>query len=132
MSLRTHLIYLAAAFFVSYGLSFSIAPNMMSVLVTGMALQDGAAAIDFRATYGGMTTAVGVAIFYLHRVGLTRAGVGLFAVVLASMAVTRTVGFVVEGEVSGLMLTYLVLEVAGVALALFSLWERPSTAAEQR
>jgi hypothetical protein len=59
MDLQRFVIFLAAIFFVLYGIAFSILPAEMSVLVTGSKPQGPSALVDFRATYGGMTVAVG-------------------------------------------------------------------------
>ena len=65
--LAIFVVYLATGFFVLYGLAFSLLPQFMLDLVTQGALAGPSAAIDFRATYGGMTLAVGFLIWYLHR-----------------------------------------------------------------
>ena len=121
MKLYTLVIYLAALFFLLYGLAFSIAPNAMSELVTGSTLTGVSALVDFRATYGGMTIAVGTTILYLYRTDQIRLSLYFVIVVLMAMATTRTIGFVIDGATNSLMYVYLTLELAGSLLAWFAL-----------
>ena len=73
-----------------------------------------------RATYGGMSIAFGLTILLL---GLRAATVSLalliIAIVLLAMAATRLLGMALDGSPNGIMLLYLVLEIAGAGLALF-------------
>ena len=121
MKLDTFVIYLAAGFFIAYGIVFMLAPVAMSGLVTGSAPEGVSALVDFRATYGGMTLAVGLAILYLHRATYTRASLVLVAMLLSCMALGRVIGLVVDGSGNVLMYVYLVLEIAGSALALLAM-----------
>ncbi|MFD2166343.1 DUF4345 family protein [Thalassotalea euphylliae] len=121
MNLGKFVIYLAGSFFLLYGLAFSIMPDTMSLLVTGSTPPEGSASIDFRATYGGLQLALGLAIFYLNGIGQTNASLFIVALVLISMAFTRTLGFFVESSGNLYMYLFLTLEVLGSALALFAL-----------
>ena len=121
MKLDTFVIYLAAGFFIAYGIVFMLAPVAMSGLVTGSAPEGVSAMVDFRATYGGMTLAVGLAILYLHRATHTRASLVLVAMLLSCMALGRVIGLIVDGSGNVLMYVYLVLEIAGSALALLAM-----------
>ena len=113
-------VWVAGLFFVLYGLAFTLAPYDMAAWVTGDAPGTPSAAIDMRATYGGMSVAVGLTILLL---GLRAATVSLAllitAIVLLAMAATRLLGIALDGSPNGLMLLYLVLEVVGAAVALF-------------
>ena len=73
MNLERFIVVLAAGFFLLYGLAFSIAPAAVALFVTSSAPTGASALVDFRATYGGMTLAVGVAIFFLYAIGQVRA-----------------------------------------------------------
>ena len=117
MTFERFVIYLAAGFFLLYGLAFTLAPVAMSTLVTGSAPAGVSAMVDFRATYGGMTIAVGLALFYLHAIKQNRACLVIVMIVLLSMAASRTLGLIVDGSGNVFMYLYLVLEVLGSALA---------------
>jgi len=121
MHIQRVILFLAAAFFVVYGIAFSLFPADMALLVTGSEPATVSGAIDFRATYGGMTVAVGVALLYLDSIRQYRAGLAMVIIVLMAMALTRTIGLFAEGAGNVLMYVYLVLELLGSALALFAL-----------
>jgi uncharacterized protein YjeT (DUF2065 family) len=117
MKLHALVIWLAGLFFVLYGIAFAVAPNAMSQLVTGAAVTGVSALVDFRATYGGMIIAVGIAILYLHRIRQVRLSLGFIILVLMLMATTRAIGFAIEGKANTLMYVFFVLELAGSLLA---------------
>ncbi|MBT9312669.1 DUF4345 domain-containing protein [Leptothoe kymatousa] len=121
MNLSKFVVYLAAIVFILYGLAFTINPNGMSMLVTGTELTNTSDLVDFRATYGGMTIAIGVIILYLHAINQIRPSLIAVTVVLLSMAGARTIGFIVDGAPNYLMYAYLVLELGGGLLALLAL-----------
>ena len=70
MQLSKLVVYFASGFFLLYGIAFSMFPNLMAGLITGGAIHGTSALVDFRATYGGMTIAVGLTILYLYRLKL--------------------------------------------------------------
>jgi uncharacterized protein YjeT (DUF2065 family) len=117
MKLHALVIWLTGLFFVLYGIAFAVAPNAMSQLVTGAAVTGVSALVDFRATYGGMIIAVGIAILYLHRIRQVRLSLGFIILVLMLMATTRAIGFAIEGKANTLMYVFFVLELAGSLLA---------------
>ena len=117
MSLQTLVIVLSAGFFACYGLAFSLSPAAMSLLVTGAEPTGASALVDFRATYGGMSLAVGITVYYLHAIRQSHAALVVTIMVLMCMAATRTVGLMVEGSGNVLMYVYLALELLGSALA---------------
>ncbi len=121
MNFQKFVIYLAAGFFLLYGLAFSIAPTAMALLITGAELQGTSAIVDFRATYGGMTIAVGLIMLYLSKIGHTQASLIAIILVLMGMALTRTLGFIVDGRTNLLMYVYLGLELVGSVLAWLAL-----------
>ena len=120
MTLQAFVAYLAAAFFVFYGLAFVIAPNAMAALITGNVIDTPSGLIDFRATYGGMAVAVGLLIYFLYRKQQVVGAMNATAIVLFCMAAARTLGFVLDGSPNVLMILFLVLEIAGGLLALFA------------
>ena len=113
--------FVAIAFFLLYGVAFSLFPEDMSLLVTGSKPEGVSALIDFRATYGGMTIAVGAALAYLYAIGQVRACLVTIALVLFSMAATRSVGLLVHGSGNAMMYVYPVLEILGGVLALLAM-----------
>ena len=121
MKLQTFVVYLAACFFIFYGLAFSVTPNVMSELVTGSGLDNISALVDFRATYGGMTVSVGFIILCLYKIGQVRSILLAVVVVLLSMATTRSLGFFLDGTTNVLMYVYLLLELLGGGLAWFAM-----------
>ena len=121
MNFQTFVIYLAAGFFLLYGIAFTIDPGEMARLVTGGGPDGVSALVDFRATYGGMTVAVGAMLFYLHAIDQIRPSLVIVVMVLSCMAITRSIGLYADGEGNFLMYTYLVLEVVGSGLALLAL-----------
>ena len=118
MRLHTFVIYFAAAFFIFYGLAFSLFPADMGLLVTEVAPQNISAMVDFRATYGGMTIAIGIAFIYLHAIKQFHASLAIISFVLILMAVTRAMGLVLDGQGNSIMYVYLVLEVLGSGVAI--------------
>ncbi|MEP4485578.1 DUF4345 domain-containing protein [Marinobacter alexandrii] len=126
MYIQSLVIYVAATFFLLYGLAFTISPEGMAVLVTQSKPVGTSALIDFRATYGGMTVAVGLALIYLHRINQTRPGLIIVILILMGMAVARTAGFLMDGAGNSIMYVYWGLEIAGSALALYALQKEPS------
>ena len=93
----------------------------MSQLVTGSKPHGASALVDFRATYGGMTAAVGAAIFYLYSINQYRACLVLAVPILMGMAFTRTIGLFTEGGGNTFMYLYLALELLGSALAFYAM-----------
>lgn len=93
----------------------------MSILVTGTELIGISGRVDFRATYGGMTIAIGVIILYLYSISQIRPSLITVTILLLSMAVARTIGFIVDGTTNYLMYVYFALEIGGSLLALFAL-----------
>ena len=121
MNLQSFVIYFAAAFFFLYGLAFTFYPQGMAYLVTESEPRGISAIVDFRATYGGMTAAVGATLFYLHSIHQVRPSLVIIIFVLIGMAIARTFGLLIDGEGNFIMYVYLLLELAGSALAWFAL-----------
>ena len=122
MNLPSIVILMAAAFFLLYGLAFTIFPGGMSLLVTGSEPESTSALVDFRAAYGGMTLAVGAALVYLQVNRQFGSGLVIVILVLLGMAIARILGLLLDGAGNFLMYLYLALELAGSALAFFALW----------
>jgi len=117
------LVLATSAFFLLYGLAFTILPEQFSMLVTQSVPQSPSGLIDFRATYGGMTMAVGALLALTTQTpAMLRLGLRSVAIILLLMAAGRTVGLVLDGAANSLMYIYLAAELitAGVAIYLLS------------
>ncbi|MCR9094606.1 MAG: DUF4345 domain-containing protein [bacterium] len=115
------LVWLNAGLFFFYGLLFVVAPEVVATAITEGAPQTSAAKIDFRATYGGMTVAVGLLLAALARdPALHRVGLRGVLVLMLCMAGGRTIGIVTEGGPNVWMWLFLAGELA-VAAAAFAI-----------
>ncbi len=117
MSKGKLLSYVGSAFFVVYGISFSVIPHELAEFVTGATPGSPSAAIDLRATYGGMSVAVGVIIYLLaNNTETVRIAVVSLLLLMLCMASTRVLGILLDGDPNSMMYVYLGLEVftAGV------------------
>ena len=113
-------VYATGAFFVIYGAAFALFPVEMSVLVTDGSPTTPSGIIDLRATYGGMSIAVGITVLMLGAdAELVALGLLVVAIVLAAMAGARTLGIVLDGTPNPVMYLYLVAEVMGSGFALY-------------
>jgi hypothetical protein len=116
------LLLLGSGIFALYGLLFSIAPVELARLVTGDAPSSPSALIDMRATYGGMSIAVGMILMLLALKEETiRIGVVSLLLVMVCMAATRIVGIAVDGDANIAMYFYLGLEIVAAVLCSIAL-----------
>jgi hypothetical protein len=116
------LLLLGSGIFALYGLLFSIAPVELARLVTGDAPSSPSALIDVRATYGGMSIAVGMILMLLALKEETiRIGVVSLLLVMVCMAATRIVGIAVDGDANIAMYFYLGLEIVAAVLCSIAL-----------
>ena len=119
MKIEKILIWLTAAFFLVYGLLFTLFPGELSNFVTGSVPGTTSGLIDMRSTYGGMSIAVGVLMFLLGANERTiKLGLLSVFVVLAGMAISRIVGIIVDGSPNKLMTIYLVAEIVTATIAI--------------
>lgn len=111
-------VWLNAALFIVFGLAFTVAPAYFAALFVDAVPASASAAIDMRATYGGLCTGIGLWLAYSARVA---PGVGLVGVVLLSVPVVfaRALGFATEGAPNAFMWTFLSLECLFLAAALW-------------
>lgn len=122
MSLSVAIVRITAAVFVLYGVGFLFAPDVLSVAVMGTAPATPSSLIDMRATYGGMSLAVGVLLFVLAaRPESVDRGLMGVALLLSGMAGGRAYGMVVAGSADGMMSIYLGFEVTVTLIALYAL-----------
>ncbi|WP_195758360.1 DUF4345 domain-containing protein [Kangiella sp. HZ709] len=121
MKLAKTIIWINALIFVVYGIIFLLIPVESSNWVIDTSPSTTSGLIDMRATYGGLTIAVGI-IFYLLASQEATLRLGLISVIVAlvSMAVTRFIGIIVDGNPNPTMLIYLVLEIVFAVVGLFA------------
>ena len=113
------LVWATALFFLAYGLAFALAPLGMIVFVTGDYPEATSGVIDVRATYGGMSVAVGIAMMVMgSRRATLRHGLSIVALVLLSMAAGRILGIVLDGSANVIMYLFLIAELLAGGLAL--------------
>jgi hypothetical protein len=114
------LVLLTGWFFVLYGFAFALAPIEMSHMVTGGVTDTLSGVIDVRATYGGMSIAVGVVLLLLAKQSSTLSlSLLATAVVLLAMAAGRLLGMVLDGEPNSIMYVYLGAELLVGTAAIF-------------
>lgn len=119
------LLRLVAAVFFAFGIAFMALPATLFPLTTETSLPSGPATIDVRATYGGLSLAVGILLSLLvGKPALIRLGLLAVAVLLLCMASGRLLGIFLDGDANVTMYLYLVLEVVTAAVALVFL-KRP-------
>ncbi|MRX28157.1 DUF4345 domain-containing protein [Kangiella sp. HZ709] len=121
LKLAKTIIWINALIFVVYGIIFLLIPVESSNWVIDTSPSTTSGLIDMRATYGGLTIAVGI-IFYLLASQEATLRLGLISVIVAlvSMAVTRFIGIIVDGNPNPTMLIYLVLEIVFAVVGLFA------------
>ena len=113
------LINVTGIVFLVYGLLFAVFPSHLLSFVVESAVTSTSAIIDIRATYGGMSVAVGVILLMLaknnshHKVGLQAV-----LILMACMVICRSVGLYFDGNGNTIMYVYLVLEIVVAILAL--------------
>ena len=120
MNTSNFLVCATGFFFVLYGVAFTFFPVEMSSLVTGASPSTSSGIIDLRATYGGMSIAMGVTILMLGvDSDLVSLGLLVTAVVLLAMAGARTLGIILDGTPNPIMYIYLAAELSFAGLALY-------------
>ena len=120
MTMAKLLVYATGLFFILYGAAFTLLPVHMASLITGAVPGTPSGLIDLRATYGGMSIAIGATLFLLgSRSELISLGLLATAVVLLAMAGTRLLGIMIDGTPNGVMYLYLAAELVFGGLALY-------------
>jgi hypothetical protein len=85
--------------FVVFGLGFMFVPETLATIITGAAPATPSGMTDMRATYGGM--ALGLAFIFglcARSEASVRLGTQGVLAVMASLAVARVIGIIVDGE----------------------------------
>jgi len=116
------LIVVTALIFLVYGALFVLFPIKLLDLVASGAVTSASGVIDMRATYGGMSVAVGFILLLLAKSAET-IKVGLISIFLlmVCMATGRVVGICVDQNANFMMYVYLLLEVIIAVLSAFLL-----------
>ena len=111
-------VWLNAVLFVIFGLAFIFAPAYFAALFTDARPASVSAAVDMRATYGGLACGIGLWLGYCARYA---PAVGLIGTILLTVPVVfaRTLGFAVDGSPNGFIWAFLLLETAFLAVALW-------------
>ncbi len=116
------LVYATGLFFLLYGAAFTLLPEQLSLLVTDASPGSSSAMIDVRATYGGMSVAVGIILFVLgSKAELISVGLLSTALILLAMATGRLLGMLIDGSPNTIMYIYLIAELAFGCLAVYLL-----------
>lgn len=104
MTIQAVIVRITAAVFTLYGIGFVVAPELLSQFVTGAIPASASGLIDMRATYGGMSVAIGVLLFVLSsgRGGIEYGLLGVIILMLC-MASGRIYGIAVDGSANLLM-----------------------------
>jgi len=112
------LVWATGLFFVLYGAAFIAFPMEMATLITDDSPSTPSGLIDFRATYGGMSIAVGVTILILAaRAESIQLSLLVTGIVLFGMAIGRGLGIVLDGSPNIIMVIYLGAELVFGGLA---------------
>jgi len=119
MQLGRTLLWVNAGLFIAFGVGFALAPAYFAGLFTGDVPSTTSAAIDMRATYGGL--GIGVGIWLLLSQGQTRLGLQGLCAVLGAIAFGRALGLGIDGSANGFMLAFLASEIGMLLLAFYAM-----------
>lgn len=118
MTLAQWIIRLNALFFSLYGLLFFFVPETLLFWVTGSAANTTSAMIDTRATYGGMSLAIGLLLFYFSmKVVYEKLGLVLVILIMGNMAFGRSLGILLDGNPNPVMWLFLVGELVTLIIS---------------
>ncbi len=97
-----------------------MAPGPLALLVMDVVPATGSAMTDMRATYGGMSLAVGVMLLLLAQSDV-RLGLVSVLLLMVCMAAGRSYGLYVDAHANTVMYVYLLLEAVAAMLAVMLL-----------
>ena len=119
MSMEMIVVRLNALVFLLYGIGFLVLPEALSRFVADTGPQTVSGIVDMRATYGGMSVAVGVLLLVLaFRPETVRTGLLGVLLLMLCMAGGRILGMLLDGAGNPMMWIYLALELVMAAVAL--------------
>lgn len=111
MTFAQWIIRLNAIFFGLYGLLFFFLPETLLYWVTGSGANTSSAMIDTRATYGGMSLAIGLLLFYFSmKLVYEKLGLVFVILIMGNMAFGRSLGIILDGDPNPVMWLFLVGE----------------------
>ena len=121
------LLWVLAVLFLVVGVAYVAAPETFTEMTAGVAPDRASALTEIRAVSGGVAVALG-AFFALsaRRPDWVAPGLVLGALVAWCLAVSRLIGFVVDGGVTGTQVSLAVTEVIFLVLCLLALRGRQS------
>jgi hypothetical protein len=118
MTLAQWIIRLNALFFSLYGLLFFFVPETLLFWVTGSAANTTSAMIDTRATYGGMSLAIGLLLFYFSmKLVYEKLGLVFVILIMGNMAFGRSLGILLDGNPNPVMWLFLVGELVTLIIS---------------
>lgn len=127
MTLSQWIIRLNAVFFFLYGLAFIFIPESMLYWVTGSSLNTPSAIIDTRATYGGMSLAIGLLLHYFSIKDVyQKLGLIFVILIMGNMALGRGLGMLIDGEANAIIWLYLIGELTTLCLSAWLLKKQPA------
>lgn len=126
MTFSIIILWLNVVAFGLYGIAFIFKPTAMSQACTGTAPNTASAVTDMRATYGGFMLSVGLWIAWVActqagNPALIQAALILVLLVMVCMAVTRSLGMLVDGRSNTYIKIALLAEIIAAALAIAAL-----------
>ncbi|QBY05435.1 DUF4345 domain-containing protein [Thalassotalea sp. HSM 43] len=118
MALDKAFVMVMALAFLLFAVAFILAPEYALTLTTGQTLTSATAIVDLRATYGGLSLAIAILLFWLlaKQQLLPIALIAVLTLMLA-MAATRLIGLLLMPDAAIIMYVYFILEVAAVLTA---------------
>ncbi len=121
------LLWVLAVAFVVVGLAFVFAPGTFAEMSTGESPRLPSAVTDMRAVSGGVALGLGLFLgLCASRDDWAAPGLMLGAVVLVCMPVSRIIGFIVDGGVTGTQVALAVFEAVAMVLCVLALRARPA------
>jgi hypothetical protein len=122
MTIQAAIVRITAAVFTCYGIGFVVAPELLSQWVTGAIPASASGLIDMRATYGGMSVAVGILLFVLSsKQGNIENGLLGVIILMLCMAGGRIYGIAVDGSANIVMYIYLAIEIGMAGISWWAL-----------
>ena len=116
------LVYVCAVIFFLYGLVFLFFPVPALQLVVQGEIGSSSGVTDIRATYGGMSIAIGIMLYKMAANSETlRLGLWSVLILMGCMAGARLLGMVIDGGPNIMMFCYLALEILACILAVLRL-----------
>ena len=124
------LLWVLSVAFVAVGLAYVVAPGPFAELATGESPRLGSAVTDMRAVSGGVALGLGMFLgLCAARADWVVLGLTLGALVLGFMPVSRIIGFVVDGGVTGTQVALAVFEAVAMVLCVLALRARSAAPA---